>query len=98
MSLNKFPIDRLKIDKSFVQDRNGGAVLQAIMILGSRLGMKVIAEGVEDENQLAAVYAMGCDQVQGYYYSKPMSAENVPTYIKAFNRKDTDSLNTSHVA
>ncbi len=98
MSLNKFPIDRLKIDKSFVQDRNGGAVLQAIMILGSRLGMKVIAEGVEDENQLAAVYAMGCDQVQGYYYSKPMSAENVPTYIKAFNRKDTDCLNTSRVA
>ena len=92
MSLNKFPIDRLKIEKSFVQDRNGGAVVQAIMTLGSRLGMKVVAEGVEDASQLATLYAMGCDQIQGYYFAKPMPPQNVPEYVRKFaNNGDTEN-------
>ena len=62
------------------------------MTLGSRLGMKVVAEGVEDASQLATLYAMGCDQIQGYYFAKPMPPQNVPEYVRKFaNNGDTEN-------
>ena len=78
--LRRLPIDTLKIDRSFVhdiddQDEGEGILAQAIISLGHSLKLKVIAEGVETEAQLKFLRAHQCDEVQGYYFSKPVPAE-----------------------
>jgi diguanylate cyclase (GGDEF)-like protein/PAS domain S-box-containing protein len=77
--LQKFHIDYVKIDQSFVRDLSAGstnlALCQAIIAMAHALGMKVIAEGVETEQQRDALAAAGCDFAQGYLYSAPVSAE-----------------------
>ncbi|MBT9598018.1 MAG: EAL domain-containing protein [Vitreoscilla sp.] len=77
--LNRFPIDRLKIDRSFVRgmldDSTHRAVTTAVIGLGHTLGLTVVAEGVETEDQAAALRAARCDELQGYLYARPMSAE-----------------------
>ncbi|MBZ8132191.1 bifunctional diguanylate cyclase/phosphodiesterase [Afifella sp. IM 167] len=83
--LRDFPIDRLKIDKSFVQNPENDAIVRAVVMLGSGLGMKVVAEGVEDTDQIARLCEMGCDEAQGYYFSRPMPAREVPSFLDAFN-------------
>ena len=75
--LKRFPVDRLKIDRSFVQhiaDADDAVIVRAIIALGHNLGLKVLAEGVETEEQLAFLRANGCDELQGYFISKPVSA------------------------
>jgi len=75
--LKRFPVDRLKIDRSFVQhitDADDAVIVRAIIALGHNLGLKVLAEGVETEEQLAFLRANDCDELQGYYISKPVSA------------------------
>jgi diguanylate cyclase (GGDEF)-like protein len=79
--LKSFPIDRLKIDRSFVQSEADCAIVSAVITLGAGLGMKVIAEGVEDEHQLEFLRQAGCDQAQGYHIGYPMPACDVPTYL-----------------
>lgn len=83
-NLRQFPIDRLKIDKSFVQNIEDAAIVKAVITLGSSMGMKVVAEGVEDQAQLDALAGYGCDQIQGYHFSRPMPAGMVPGYLKGF--------------
>jgi len=83
-NLRQFPIDRLKIDKSFVQNTEDEAIVRAVITLGSSMGMKVVAEGVEDAAQLAALSGYGCDQVQGYHFSRPMPADAVPGFLAGF--------------
>jgi diguanylate cyclase (GGDEF)-like protein len=83
-NLRQFPIDRLKIDKSFVQNAEDAAIVKAVITLGSSMGMKVVAEGVEDQEQLDALADYGCDQIQGYHFSRPMPAAMVPGYLKGF--------------
>jgi diguanylate cyclase (GGDEF)-like protein/PAS domain S-box-containing protein len=77
--LRKFPIDCIKIDRSFVMYIEDGAgdmaICQAIVGLAHALGMTVVAEGVETETQRDLLLAMGCDVVQGYFFAKPMSTE-----------------------
>ena len=77
--LNRFPVNTLKIDKSFVaelgKDRNAVLLISAITNLGQALGLKVIAEGVETAEQLSQVRRTGCDFAQGYYFAKPLPAE-----------------------
>jgi diguanylate cyclase (GGDEF)-like protein/PAS domain S-box-containing protein len=77
--LKHFPVDRIKIDRSFVADvnRNGGdtAIVEAIITMGQSLSLKVLAEGVENSDQLHYLTALGCDEVQGYYLARPMLAE-----------------------
>jgi diguanylate cyclase (GGDEF)-like protein len=84
-NLRQFPIDRLKIDKSFVQNTEDEAIVKAVITLGASMGMKVVAEGVEDAEQLAALAHYGCDQIQGYHFGRPMPAEAVAGFLKGFN-------------
>jgi diguanylate cyclase (GGDEF)-like protein len=83
-NLRQFPIDRLKIDKSFVQNTEDEAIVKAVITLGASMGMKVVAEGVEDAEQLAALENYGCDQVQGYHFGRPMPAGEVAGFLERF--------------
>jgi diguanylate cyclase (GGDEF)-like protein len=73
--LRSFPFDKIKIDQSFVRDledsADSAAIVSAIIGLGRSLGMRVTAEGVETAGQLNRLRAAGCDEVQGYYFSRP---------------------------
>jgi len=77
--LRRFAVDAIKIDKSFVddigKDANADAVCDAILRLGQSLGTRVIAEGVETERQLAFLRQRRCDEVQGYFFGKPVPLE-----------------------
>jgi diguanylate cyclase (GGDEF)-like protein len=79
--LQKFPFDRLKIDRSFVaslgSSGNTGAIIQSIVTLGHTLGMKVLAEGVENDEQRVLLRLAGCDEMQGYLFAKPKPAAEI---------------------
>jgi diguanylate cyclase (GGDEF)-like protein/PAS domain S-box-containing protein len=76
--LKDFPVDRLKIDKAFVgnleEEPSNIAILKAIIALGHSLGLKIVAEGVETPYQKAFLHGIGCDELQGYLFSKPLPA------------------------
>lgn len=76
--LKRFPVDRLKVDRSFVQDLatdpDDATIVSTIIALGHNLGLKVVAEGVETEAQIEFLRRNGCDELQGYYFGKPMPA------------------------
>ena len=75
MHLKRFPIDKLKIDKEFVaplgRSSDGGVIIQAIMALGRALGLTVVCEGVETEEQRILLRLAGCDEMQGFLFAKP---------------------------
>jgi diguanylate cyclase (GGDEF)-like protein/PAS domain S-box-containing protein len=77
--LKRFPIDKLKIDRTFVHDistdADGAALTRAIIHLAQNLRLKVVAEGVEAEDQLAFLRANGCDEMQGYLFARPTDPE-----------------------
>lgn len=83
--LKKFNIDRLKIDQSFVRDintdPNDAAIVRAIVQMAHTLNLNVIAEGVEDEAMLKHLRESGCDEVQGYLFSKPLPADAFEAFI-----------------
>jgi diguanylate cyclase (GGDEF)-like protein/PAS domain S-box-containing protein len=85
--LKRLPIDRLKIDQSFVndieKDSNDRDIVATIITIGHNLKMKVIAEGVESEEQLQFLNNLGCDDVQGYLFSKPLAEEEFVHHFKA---------------
>ena len=87
--LRQFPVDCLKIDQTFIQEleKKGGdvSIVKAIVSLGHSLNMKVIAEGVETKYQLSELEKNDCDEIQGYYLSTPISAEDVFTFIKDYH-------------
>ena len=90
--LKRFPIDILKIDRSFVrdipEDANDMLITTAIISLARSLGINVVAEGVETSSQLAFLREQGCDGLQGFYFSKPLSAEDF-TRLVAGGEVDT---------
>ncbi|HEU4964541.1 MAG TPA: EAL domain-containing protein, partial [Bacilli bacterium] len=83
--LKKFPIQTLKIDKSFVDqiahDQDDVAIAASIIALGKALRLKVVAEGVETEEQFALLREMGCDKMQGFHYSRPLPPEQFETLL-----------------
>lgn len=85
--LNRFPVQRLKIDRSFVQDMlhdSGTAkVTQAIVQLGHALGMEVVAEGVETMQEDKLLRDQGCDEIQGYLYSRPLPSREMGAFLRA---------------
>ncbi|MDD5329763.1 MAG: EAL domain-containing protein [Sulfuricella sp.] len=84
--LKQLPIGKIKIDQSFVRDictdPDNSAIANAIVSLGHSLKMQVIAEGVETEAQLAHLSAQGCDEIQGYYFSRPLPAEDFAALVR----------------
>ncbi|WP_169697740.1 EAL domain-containing protein [Methylophaga nitratireducenticrescens] len=85
--LKRFDIDYLKIDQSFVRDLatdpDDMALSEAIIVMAHKLGLKVIAEGVETEAQQKLLFAAGCDYAQGYLYSRPIPAEALEQLLTA---------------
>jgi len=76
--LRRFPIDTLKIDQSFVQDITGdagNAIVSAVMAMGTSLGQRVVAEGIETPHQLAFLQSLRCSEGQGYLFSRPVPAD-----------------------
>jgi diguanylate cyclase (GGDEF)-like protein len=84
--LKNFPIDRLKIDRAFVYalntDLNDRAIAAAVISLAENMNLSVTAEGVENEDQLSFLKSRHCDEVQGYYLSRPLPREEVPGFIR----------------
>jgi diguanylate cyclase (GGDEF)-like protein len=84
--LNTLPIDVIKIDRSFVNDLTSGnadaSVTRAIIMMARSLHMMVLAEGVENHEQLSLLMADGCDQMQGYFFSKPVPPQDIQTMLR----------------
>jgi len=82
--LNRFPIDGLKIDRSFIANMNASAedmeIVKTVLSLANHLKLGVVAEGVEEKDQLSVLKALSCDSVQGFYFSKPLE-ESVATQL-----------------
>jgi len=84
--LKNLPADEIKIDKSFVMnmanDKKDESIVKAAVNLAHTLGLKIVAEGVEDERTFDLLTAMGCDYAQGYYMAKPMPCDDVIEWIQ----------------
>ena len=84
--LKHFPLDKLKIDRSFViditEDSNNNAIIETIINMGHNLKLKVIAEGVENAEQLATLKGLMCDEIQGYYFSRPLSPQDFVVFAR----------------
>ncbi|MBM7649594.1 diguanylate cyclase (GGDEF)-like protein/PAS domain S-box-containing protein [Bacillus ectoiniformans] len=84
--LHQFPIDQLKIDQSFIRNlsaqKSNQAIVETIISMGRHLGLELIAEGVETKNQLEFLQKCKCHQIQGYYVSKPLPAEELERLVR----------------
>ena len=96
-NLNHLRFNKLKIDKSFIQnlncEKNQTFFVSAIVNLSHQLGIKVVAEGVEDVTQLKSLIELGVDEFQGYYFSKPVSKQEFTHFCKHYFDKDPLAAN-----
>jgi len=86
-ALKNLPVARLKIDQSFIRnlarDENDRGIAAAVISLGQRLNMRVIAEGVETDEQLAFLHDNHCDEIQGYHFSKPIKSKAIEDLLRS---------------
>ncbi|MEY4588620.1 MAG: hypothetical protein RL497_696, partial [Pseudomonadota bacterium] len=90
--LQKMPLDCLKIDKCFIQDMESSAginIVKMVLQLARTLNLKVVAEGVETAEQMQTLIALGCDQIQGYYFAKPMPFEELLQWLASYQPHHT---------
>jgi diguanylate cyclase (GGDEF)-like protein/PAS domain S-box-containing protein len=91
--LSQLPLDHLKIDRSFISDigtkNNAVTIVKSIIALARTLGIKVIAEGVEDESVLPMLAAEGCEGYQGYLFSRPLAADRIEELLTRFDAEQT---------
>ena len=84
--LQRFPVSGLKIDRSFISgegdERENMEIVRTIIALADNLGLAVVAEGVETEEQLERLRTLGCGSAQGYFFSKPMDASSARRFIE----------------
>jgi EAL domain-containing protein (putative c-di-GMP-specific phosphodiesterase class I) len=89
--LKHFPLDRLKVDRSFINDilcdPDDAAITEAIIAMAHSLKLKVIAEGVETREQLLFLEDRGCDEIQGYYISRPLSEHDLLAFVTGRRQK-----------
>ncbi len=94
-SLKRFPIDALKIDRSFVSEignaGNDRSICAAIIALAQSMDLKVIAEGVETREQLQHLEFLGCDEIQGFFFARPMPGDEVTAFLERQLEKNGDS-------
>lgn len=100
--LKRLPIKKLKIDQSFVrdipEDKDDMAIVKTIINLADNLGLNVIAEGVETQEQKDFLLAHGCRHVQGYFYAKPMKAEDMTTMLNSpMGKQHIDESTEFHI-
>ena len=97
--LKRFPFDKLKIDISFVRevttDPESAAIARSIIAMGHNLNLRVIAEGVETAGQLAYLASHGCDEMQGYLYSRPLPAQEIEALLREDRRLEIPALSGS---
>lgn len=97
--LKSLPLDKIKIDKSFVQDllddEDDATIVRAIIQLGKSLGMQVIAEGVETVEQERYIIAEGCNEGQGYFYSRPLPARELTPLLRQAQRNSPGAKRVS---
>ena len=93
--LRRFSIDELKIDRSFIvdmeSDETAQKIVKTVIALGQALGMRVTAEGVETENQQMHLQRIGCDEIQGYFFSRPLREETFTSFIVRHSLGNTAS-------
>jgi EAL domain-containing protein (putative c-di-GMP-specific phosphodiesterase class I) len=98
--LRQFPIDILKIDQSFIASlttsSEAGAIIHTLVQLGKTLGIETVAEGIEHPGQLARLRDEDCETGQGFLYSRPLPAKDVPPFLEA-NRAQRSGAATSAV-
>lgn len=84
--LSTLPLDRLKVDQSFIRrighDRTSRAITKAIIVLGHTLKLEVVGEGIESEDVLDYLRKQGCDQAQGFLFSRPLSADEFSKWYR----------------
>ncbi len=84
--LKRLPVSELKIDRTFVMNlldsRNDEVIVRSTIELGHNLGLRIVAEGVEDEASLRELRRLGCDEAQGYHLSRPVPAAEVERWIE----------------
>ena len=83
--LQKLPLDRLKVDRSFVTEihlEGKSLIAETIINLGKKMNLKVIAEGIEEIEQQERLIELGCDEVQGFYYAKPLPSEEFLAFLE----------------
>jgi EAL domain-containing protein (putative c-di-GMP-specific phosphodiesterase class I) len=93
--LQRLPVDEVKIDRSFLAEletAEAQAVVGAIVELGHRLGKQVVAEGVEREESLGVLRAMGCDSAQGFWIARPMAAVQLTKFLEGGPPRAAGSL------
>lgn len=92
--LKRLPVDKLKIDQSFIRDLNtdagDAAIVTSIITLAHNLDLTVVAEGVENAEQLGFLRANRCDEIQGYLISRPQPANALTDWIHQFNSQSDD--------